>query len=92
VEGGRGFGPENLGVPAAEIRRELRPRPKNCGHVGSIGQRRRTFFPVDKNQLVAIAGVLAMQPEALILDEPTRHVRPYRRRGSDGYCGPPEPR
>jgi energy-coupling factor transport system ATP-binding protein len=79
VEEDVAFGPENLGIPAAEIRRRVDEALKIVGmteyrraapHLLSGGQKQR----------IAIAGVLAMQPEAMILDEPTAMLDPSGRR------------
>ena len=78
-----GFGPRNLGLEGAELDRrvaealaavdvtDLADRPPN--HL-SFGQKRR----------VAIAGVLAMQPDIIVLDEPTANLDPASRRELSG--------
>ena len=79
VEEDVAFGPENLGVPTAEIRRRVDTALKAVGmydyrdhasHKLSGGQKQR----------VAIAGVLAMEPACLVLDEPTARIQHRGRR------------
>ncbi len=78
VEEDVAFGPENLGVPHAELRRRVREALEIVGmwearerppHLLSAGQRQR----------VAIAGVLAMQPACVVLDEATSMLDPRGR-------------
>ena len=66
VEEDVAFGPENLGVPTAEIRRRVDDAP----HLLSGGQKQR----------IAIAGVIAMEPECIVLDEATAMLDPAGRR------------
>lgn len=79
VEEDVAFGPENLGVPPAEIRTRVEAALRavdmwefrsHAPHKLSGGQKQR----------VAIAGVLAMQPRCLVLDEPTAMLDPQGRR------------
>ncbi len=79
VEDDVAFAPENLGVDPAEIRRRVDTALKTVGmyeyrlhapHLLSGGQKQR----------VAIAGVLAMQPKCIVLDEPTAMLDPVGRR------------
>lgn len=79
VEDDVAFAPENLGVPSGEIRRRVDEALRLVGmydyrmhapHLLSGGQKQR----------VAIAGVIAMQPGCIVLDEPTAMLDPLGRR------------
>lgn len=79
VEDDVAFAPENLGVPSEEIRKRVDEALKAVGmyeyklhapHLLSGGQKQR----------VAIAGVLAMEPKCIVLDEPTAMLDPVGRR------------
>lgn len=79
VEDDVAFAPENLGVPPQEIRARVDAALKQVGmydfrlhapHLLSGGQKQR----------VAIAGVIAMQPKCIVLDEPTAMLDPAGRR------------
>jgi energy-coupling factor transport system ATP-binding protein len=79
VEGEVAFGPENLGLPPAEIRERV---DDALGAVGLEDKRElgcHTLTMADK-QRVALASVIAMRPRYLILDEPTAWVEPRARR------------
>ena len=78
VEEDVAFAPENLGVPSEEIRRRVDDALKAVGmydyrthapHLLSGGQKQR----------IAIAGVIAMQPRCIVLDEPTAMLDPTGR-------------
>ena len=79
VEEDVAFAPENLGVPSDEIRKRVDDAleavgmtqfVKHAPHLLSGGQKQR----------VAIAGVIAMQPKCIVLDEPTAMLDPSGRR------------
>ena len=79
VEEDVAFGPENLGIASPEIRHRVNKALKQVGmykyrehapHLLSGGQKQR----------VAIAGVIAMEPKCIVLDEPTAMLDPKGRR------------
>ncbi len=79
VEEDVAFGPENLGIASPEIRRRVDVALKQVGmyeyrehapHLLSGGQKQR----------IAIAGVIAMEPRCIVLDEPTAMLDPQGRR------------
>ena len=79
VEEDVAFGPENLGVPTAEIRRRvddalaavgMEQFARHAPHLLSGGQKQR----------IAIAGLLAMEPQCIVLDEATAMLDPAGRR------------
>ena len=79
VEDDVAFAPENLGIPSDEIRRRVDEALRQVGmsefklhapHLLSGGQKQR----------IAIAGVVAMEPRVIVLDEPTAMLDPQGRR------------
>ncbi|OPL10956.1 MAG: energy-coupling factor transporter ATPase [Firmicutes bacterium ML8_F2] len=79
VEEDIAFGPENLGVPQDEIRSKV-DHALRVMELESLRYEAPNRLSEGQKQLVAIAGVLAMQPECIILDEPTAHLDPRGRR------------
>lgn len=79
VEEDVGFGPENLGVPTEEIWQRVE---KSLSAVGMIEYRHHSPNKLSggQKQRVAIAGVMAMQPECIVLDEPTAMLDPVGRK------------
>ena len=79
VEDDVGFGPENIGVPTEEIWQ----RVEECLRTVNMIKRRKTspnHLSGGQKQRVAIAGVLAMRPKCIVLDEPTAMLDPVGRR------------
>ena len=74
-----GFGPENMGVPSAEIWKRVE---KSLKAVGMWEYRAHSPNKLSggQKQRVAIAGVVAMQPKCIVLDEPTAMLDPSGRR------------
>lgn len=79
VEEDVGFGPENMGVPTAKIWERVN---KSLDAVGMTPFRHRSPNKLSggQKQRVAIAGVMAMQPKCIILDEPTAMLDPNGRK------------
>ncbi|BAU32796.1 ATP-binding cassette domain-containing protein [Microcella alkaliphila] len=69
------FGPENLGVPVAEIARRLDGALDRVG-LDIAADRRTPELSGGQQQRLALAGVLALEPGALLLDEPTAQLDP----------------
>lgn len=85
VEDDVGFGPENLGVPSAQIAQRVREALKGVGLVGF--ERHETHaLSGGQKQRVALAGVLAMEPRVLILDEASSMLDPRGRKGLMKAC------
>lgn len=80
VEEDVGFGPENLGVPTDEIWERVE---KSLNQVGMIEYRHHSPNKLSggQKQRVAIAGVIAMHPKCIVLDEPTAMLDPCGRKG-----------
>ena len=79
VEEDVGFGPENLGVPPAEIRERVDSALSEVG-MTDYADRAAHALSGGQKQRVAIAGMLAMRPEVLVLDEATAMLDPEGRR------------
>ena len=79
VEEDVGFGPENLGVPTEEIWKRVEDSLKS---VGMIEYRHHSPNKLSggQKQRVAIAGVMAMRPKCIVLDEPTAMLDPNGRK------------
>ena len=79
VEEDVGFGPENLGVPTDEIWQRVEESLKS---VGMIEYRHHSPNKLSggQKQRVAIAGVVAMEPKCIVLDEPTAMLDPVGRK------------
>ena len=78
VEEDVAFGPENLGVPHAELRERVRAALDTVG-MWEARDRPPHLLSAGQKQRVAIAGVLAMQPECVVFDEATSMLDPRGR-------------
>lgn len=79
VEEDVAFGPENLGVP----REELRKRVDDCLELVGMTEYKRhspALLSGGQKQRIAIAGILAMNPKCLLMDEPTAMLDPQGRK------------
>lgn len=79
VEEDVGFGPENLGVPTDDIWKRVE---KSLAAVDMLKYRKKSPNKLSggQKQRVAIAGVVAMQPKCIVLDEPTAMLDPNGRK------------
>ena len=79
VEEDVAFGPENLGVASPEIARRVEQALK---HVGMYEYREHAphLLSGGQKQRIAIAGIIAMEPECIVLDEPTAMLDPRGRK------------
>ena len=79
VEEEVGFGPENLGVPTEEIWKRVE---NSLRAVGMLERRKASPNKLSggQKQRVAIAGVIAMEPKCIVLDEPTAMLDPNGRK------------
>lgn len=74
------FGPLNLGLPEEEVRQRVRTALERVNLSGFEGRVPHHLSGGEKKR-VALAGVLAMRPAVLLLDEPSQHLDPRGRRG-----------
>ena len=79
VEEDVGFGPENIGVPTDEIWHRVEESLKAVGML-KYREHSPNKLSGGQKQRVAIAGVMAMQPECIVLDEPTAMLDPVGRK------------
>ncbi|MCP1102834.1 energy-coupling factor transport system ATP-binding protein [Aequitasia blattaphilus] len=79
VEEDVGFGPENLGVPTEEIWKRVEESLRSVGMLEYRNQSPNKLSGGQK-QRVAIAGVVAMEPKCIVLDEPTAMLDPNGRK------------
>ncbi|MFC1862412.1 energy-coupling factor transporter ATPase [Thermodesulfobacteriota bacterium] len=79
VEEDVAFGPGNLGLPPEEIRKRVKDSLSLVGMTDYMKKAPHTLSNGEK-QLIAIAGVLAMKPECIVLDEPTSYLDPSGRK------------
>ena len=79
VEEDVAFGPENLGVPPAEIRSRVDEALETVG-ISEYKKHAPHLLSGGQKQKVAIAGILAMKPECIVLDEATAMLDPVGRK------------
>ena len=75
------FGPHNLGMPQAEVARRVESSLARVGlDLATVGDKSPFELSGGQQRRVAFAGVLAMEPEVLVLDEPMAGLDPAARR------------
>lgn len=79
VEEDVAFGPENLGIEPKEIRKRVDSALSSVGMEAYL-QHSPHFLSGGQKQRVAIAGILAMKPDCIVLDEPTAMLDPVGRK------------
>ncbi|MCI9082261.1 MAG: energy-coupling factor transporter ATPase [Lachnospiraceae bacterium] len=79
VEEDVAFGPENIGVPTPEIWKRVERSLKSVGMI-KYREHSPNRLSGGQKQRVAIAGVMAMEPKCIVLDEPTAMLDPNGRR------------
>ena len=85
IENDVAFGPENLGVPTEELRARVKAALAQVGLQGFEKKQTETLSGGQK-QRVAVAGVLAMEPQVLVLDEASAMLDPRGRVGLLRVC------
>ncbi len=85
IENDVAFGPENLGLPADQLRERVTEALEQVGLQG-FERKETTALSGGQKQRVAIAGVLAMRPQILILDEASAMLDPRGRKGLLRVC------
>lgn len=85
IENDVAFGPENLGVPNPELRERVTAALADVGLSG-FERRETTALSGGQKQRVAIAGVLAMKPSIIVLDEATAMIDPRGRKSLMRIC------
>ncbi len=79
VEDDVAFGPENLGIEPAEMRRRIDKALKDV-NMGQFRKKAPHLLSGGQKQRIAIAGVVAMKPQCIIFDEPTAMLDPKGRK------------
>ena len=85
IENDVAFGPENLGVPTDELRKRVSLALSQVGLQG-FEKKETAALSGGQKQRVAIAGVLAMEPQILVLDEASAMLDPRGRKGLSRVC------
>ena len=85
IENDVAFGPENLGIPTDELQQRVMDSLAEVGLKG-FDKHETTALSGGQKQRVAIAGILAMNPQILILDEASAMLDPRGRKGLMRVC------